>query len=557
MEREQLWWEQPGPASLIGKVVKGIADRQRALCIATPDPRPAGLCSAIERKLRADLSLECVTINVGTRDQSQAIPHLLATCLNVPAVQIGSVSEFATHPSLVDQVVIVDGIDRRHLRRWSLFLRQLLSELVGEAVVGPVVIVLLPTGLTRDEVVELRGPTQVISTQGTVDRYDSAAYIAGIGGRPAQDLVSRVGHAVAIDVAAWSRQLLERMIAWDTADQIDPFALLERDADKSSYRFPCWENGLVDYWDDEPAAHAAAAIKYGLREHVRRRIWSAQASVLLPFTHRILRSLISRYREVLSKKVSLQTPLIKKFGDHEKVITDFWQLEFYDFKEFTKHFLSRQEMDLVKIAAWTRNKVAHRDIMGPESIHQFSEHYEVHRETLDCDIAGWNWPRCGQTMTLTIGPSGAGKSRWSAEQPVEVVSSDEIRKGMTPDGELSGDQSAVFYRVRAGSSQILSAGRDVIVDAMHIDPEHRLRQLSIAPPDVKIRYVIIDRLLTDKQRDAGWRAEKGLVEKYDRLFELQVATALAGDGRSDIQVLDLRSLNCRQGASALPYEDAK
>jgi predicted kinase len=542
MERELLWWEQPGPASVISKVVKGIADRQRALCIATPDPRPGSLCSAIEQRLRDDLSLECVTINVATEDQSQAIPHLLAKYLSVPAVEIGSISDFASHPNLVDQVVIVDGIDRRYLRRWSLFLRQLLSELAGEAVVGPVVIVLLPVGLTRDEALELRGPARVISTQGVVDRYDSASYIAGIGGRPAQDLVSRVGHAVTIDVAAWSRQLLEQMVAWDAADQIDPFVLLERDADKSSYRFPCWENGLVDYWDDEPAAHAAAAIKFGLREHVIRRIWSAQASVLLPFTHRILRSLISRYRDVLSKKVSTQNPLIKKFGDHEKVITDFWQLEFYDFKEFTKHLLSRQESDLVKIAAWTRNKVAHRDVIGHERIHQFSEHYEANRETLDCDIAGWNWPRCGQTMTLTVGPSGAGKSRWSTEQFAEVVSSDEIRKEMNPDGETPGDQFAVFHRVRAGSSRILGAGRDVIVDAMHIDPEHRLRQLSIAPPDVKIRYVIIDRPLAEKNRDAGWRADKGLVEKYDRLFASQVATALDGDGRSDIQVLDLRSL---------------
>jgi hypothetical protein len=68
----------------------------------------------------------------------------------------------------------------------------------------------------------------------------------------------------------------------------------------------------------------------------------------------------------------------------------------------------------VKIAAWTRNKVAHRDVVEPESIHQFSEHYEAHRETLDCDIAGWNWPRCGQTMTLTIGPSGGAISNKSA-----------------------------------------------------------------------------------------------------------------------------------------------
>ncbi len=36
----------------------------------------------------------------------------------------------------------------------------------------------------------------------------------------------------------------------------------------------------------------------------------------------------------------------------------------------------------MKIAAWTRNKVAHRDIIEPERITQFSE---AHRDTLDCE----------------------------------------------------------------------------------------------------------------------------------------------------------------------------
>src|SRR5438445_12502445 len=156
MEREQIWWGQPGPANVVDRVVKAVANRLRALCIAAPDPRPSGLCAAIERRLKSDLSLDCATLDVAGEDQSQSIPHLLAGFLNVPVVEIGSVSDFASHPSLVDQVVVVDGLDRRHLRRWSLFLRQLTSEPAGEAIVGPVVILLLPVGLPRDESVQLR-----------------------------------------------------------------------------------------------------------------------------------------------------------------------------------------------------------------------------------------------------------------------------------------------------------------------------------------------------------------------------------------------------------------
>jgi hypothetical protein len=111
-----------------------------------------------------------------------------------------------------------------------------------------------------------------------------------------------------------------------------------------------------------------------------------------------------------------------------------------------------------------------------------------------------------------------------------------------PEGETPGDQSDIFHNVRTKSSLVLEAGHDVIVDAMHIEPEHRIRQLLIAPPDVKIKYVIIDRPLEEKQRDAGWRARKGVVEKYHHLFADHVSAALRGDGRPDVQVVDLRSL---------------
>jgi hypothetical protein len=88
-------------------------------------------------------------------------------------------------------------------------------------------------------------------------------------------------------------------------------------------------------------------------------------------------------------------------------------------------------------------------------------------------------------------------------QGVEIVSSDEIRKETNPDGETPGSQAGIFHRVRTTSSKILEEGRDVIVDAMHIEAEDRLRQISIAPPDVGIKYVI-DRPLADKLKDARW-----------------------------------------------------
>jgi hypothetical protein len=91
-------------------------------------------------------------------------------------------------------------------------------------------------------------------------------------------------------------------------------------------------------------------------------------------------------------------------------------------------------------------------------------------------------------------------------------------------------------------------GRDVIVDAMHVEVEDRKRQSRIAPPDIGIRYVIIDRPIEEKLRDAGWRAGRGIVEQYHETFPLKVAAALGGDGRPEVEVVDLRALNPKGGS---------
>jgi hypothetical protein len=151
----------------------------------------------------------------------------------------------------------------------------------------------------------------------------------------------------------------------------------------------------------------------------------------------------------------------------------------------------------------------HRDVIPPEAIERLSDLYVDNFDLTETDVPGWNWPRCGQSMTMTVGPSGAGKSTWSAAQGIEVVSSDDVRVELHGSAEVPGDQAGVFRHVRLRSTQVLSKGKDVIVDAMHVEVEDRKRQSTIAPPDIGIKYVIIDRSIEDKLKDAGWRGGEG------------------------------------------------
>jgi predicted kinase len=227
-------------------------------------------------------------------------------------------------------------------------------------------------------------------------------------------------------------------------------------------------------------------------------------------------------------------------NEREIVRTNPADLEFYEIAVLLSEVLSTAEKALLKAAKYARNCAAHVKPLSLELVRKLSDHYEVNRDALDSDIPGWNWPRAGQTMIMTVGPSAAGKSTWASRQGIDVVSSDEVRREIPPDGVVTGDQSVVFRHVRSEAGRLLANGRDVIVDATHIREEHRLRQAGIVPPDMSVHYMIIDRPLTAKVRDAGWRAKKGIVEDHHEGFETAVEAALGGDGLPNVKVKDLR-----------------
>ena len=66
---------------------------------------------------------------------------------------------------------------------------------------------------------------------------------------------------------------------------------------------------------------------------------------------------------------------------------------------------------------------------------------------------------------------------------------------------------------------------------------------ALAPEGGRIRYIVIDRPMEEKRRDAGWRAELpiDLLAKHDQTFRSQLSDILAGDNLPNVTVIDLRS----------------
>jgi predicted kinase len=167
----------------------------------------------------------------------------------------------------------------------------------------------------------------------------------------------------------------------------------------------------------------------------------------------------------------------------------------------------------------------------------------------------WQEVPSGSTglLTLMVGPSGAGKSYWLeirnavafdlGVHPSHVVSSDQIRADLCGDLHDQTRNDEVFAALHAVVKTRIHHGLPTVVDATNLRRKDRLAVVDLAPPNARVRYIVIDRPEEEKRRDAGWRAELpiDLIAKHAQTFRSQIAEILRGDDRPNVEVIDLRS----------------
>jgi len=162
-------------------------------------------------------------------------------------------------------------------------------------------------------------------------------------------------------------------------------------------------------------------------------------------------------------------------------------------------------------------------------------------------------PVCSPLLTILIGPAGAGKTSWVDDNNLhtQVVSSDALRWLYTGNRADQSRNTDVFLAAHRLTKARLDSGLPVTFDATNLRRRDRLALVALAPAGAAIRYVVIDRPLAEKMRDAGWRrdvkvGELSLIEAHHRRMQSVLKDVLRGDGIPNVSVLDLR----KQEASA-------
>lgn len=150
-------------------------------------------------------------------------------------------------------------------------------------------------------------------------------------------------------------------------------------------------------------------------------------------------------------------------------------------------------------------------------------------------------------LVLAVGPTHAGKSTLvdmaiakGHLQRDDVVSSDSIREQLCGDPNDMSRNRQVFAAFHAIIKARVENGLDTFVDATNIRRRDRLAVVDCAPTNARVSYFVLDRPLPEKLDSLRPDFPEEVVRKQDHTFRSQLRDILAGDGRENVRVHDLR-----------------
>lgn len=535
------WWDLPGPAGFLRETAELIASEPSGLVgLALPSRRPKGILEALGRHIEDDLGLRVLPVDPRALDRSSSPAHALAFVAGAPPGEIRSTADFVVSPELTDVLFMVDVLPSELWSTWSLFLRAFRAqrERAGR-LAAPRFAVVRPDYLPPDESSAVLGDA-FASWFGSVSRSDMQLYVETRLASGDDNLVHRTVVSTITETACWDPDIADLLLDRPIEEQLNPAELLTNSG-ITNLGVPCWANGLVNLWDGDPHLHTLTLLGDDRRQHLARRIWRAHVGAIFPAIEAVRQAFVRRYSSALEALM----PIEKHFHQTVRVYREPMELEINDVAYYLRDQLSLDEQRLLRSFKNLRTAMAHMEPAQPGLIKLASAEWGkyVRSPEFRDDALGWNWPRCGQQLVLLIGPSGAGKSTYAANtyQAGEVISSDLIREELFGSHDMGGSQERVFATVRARARARLSSGRSAVIDATNLHQRDRLANAMIAPADIPVEYIVIDRPAAEKHRDAGWRADKpGLIDNHTQLFVRELSAILAGDGLPNVTIRDMR-----------------
>lgn len=303
-------WGLPGPS----RFVEAVANDLRAgsnVVLRFGGALPEGLADHLEQQTTWRTVWTHLGVDAGTPPLS-AIRRAVAP--EAPAVDFRTPQQVVLHQRLRNRVVWLDGLTPENWPAWRRFLRQFAhASRNAEATARPPVF-LLPLCGAGFDVSDLAEPS--ISSRefrDVVDRDDlHVLVLQSRQARRRRRVIRALMANTVAQVAQWDHVLAGILLDGGPEAALQPRPTLERYAEERGWTAETpelWEAGTLGGPRKRPVVHSALLLVQGRNRALDRRLWAAQAAVLLPLLEERRMELVDRNRHRLDR-----LPLETEYG---------------------------------------------------------------------------------------------------------------------------------------------------------------------------------------------------------------------------------------------------
>ena len=311
------FWDLPGPKGFCEDVEGQLRDNKNLL-IALPNPAPPGffdaLCEQLDRSGWNRVSIQASpSVHPG-----DCLFEQLGIDTTVTERRSPSVLSRKLEPRLI---VVVDGISKDVWAPWKSFLSEYESVSRGIPSFERALLVYVVSGIEESSLPKGAIALGISVWQGVLSEIDMLSYAGakvrekGMEGVYGQLIATTVARLAQWDVAA-----ADMLLDADTNDLFLPQKVLGELAHYYGWKKGqslSWDSGVIDNFNGRRQIHSAFLALDDPTQELSMRVWSSQASSLLPLIELHRRALIPKIRHRLKLPVQIDGEQINDALDLE------------------------------------------------------------------------------------------------------------------------------------------------------------------------------------------------------------------------------------------------
>lgn len=302
----RLWWQLPGPALFVERVVRSLrAGQNVVLCL--PEHVPTGLSQAVRSAL-ADESVSWSTLPVSEVDGLTPADFLCGRFVpGLPVSAIRDAQALCNSESFSGRLLWIEGINECVWPAWKHFLAEYQHTCRARSLLGRTLFCVALTG----EMALAPPPEDVCLThhhwRGAVNQLDALIFAAmHFREHPWTQLSKQIAICITAQLGLFDPSVAERLAHENLARILNPEPILLEIARErgwvieSNELLPAsWHLGMIDDMDGQACTHSAALSVNDHKKEISRRIWSAQVGVIFPFLEQRRQQIIDQLWDFL------------------------------------------------------------------------------------------------------------------------------------------------------------------------------------------------------------------------------------------------------------------